>query len=204
MQSTNNMTFIPEEYAKVTDAQKTAMYDVRKEARDEAPFRFLSTVTTAFAPAVAPAPAPAPTQRTVQATGLVSTAPAALPADHSNDIHQILSQAATWSTLQAEQPPAAPTTTNDMFIHEGVVYQVTHHNMHYTVKGNNAAFKSGVLIDRGANVGLSGSDVEVIEISYCRADITGIADQTIHALPFALVAGKIQTKSGFIIGVFYQ
>jgi hypothetical protein len=37
MQFPNKMTFIPEEYAKLTDAQKTALFDVRKEARDKSP-----------------------------------------------------------------------------------------------------------------------------------------------------------------------
>jgi hypothetical protein len=34
MQFTNKITFTPEEYAKLTDVKKTALYDVRKEARD--------------------------------------------------------------------------------------------------------------------------------------------------------------------------
>jgi hypothetical protein len=90
-----------------------------------------------------------------------------------------------------------------MFVHEGVVYQVANHNTHYKVNGNNTSFKLGALIDGGANGGVSGSDVTVIEISNCRADVTDIGEQTIQALPIALVA-LIQTKSGFIIGMFYQ
>jgi hypothetical protein len=69
------MTFIPEEYVKLTDAQKTALYDVRKEARDKAPSGSFSAAAIAPAAAEAAAPAPAPVQRTIQAIGLVLTAP---------------------------------------------------------------------------------------------------------------------------------
>jgi hypothetical protein len=118
MQFTNKMTFISEEYAKLTDAHKTALYDVRKEARDKAPSRSISAAVTAPTPTPTPAPAAAPAlvpvQRTVQAIGRVPTTPSTLPADPGNDICQILSQAATWSANQAQQVPATPTTTNDM------------------------------------------------------------------------------------------
>jgi hypothetical protein len=141
MQFTNNMTFSPLEYAKLTDAKKTALYDVRKEARDKAPPMSISAAATAPAPAAAVAPAPTPVQRNIQAIGLVPTgAPAAPPADTGNDIHQILSQAATWCTNQHLQAPAA-TTTNDMFVYEDVVYQVANHNPQYKVNCNNTTFK---------------------------------------------------------------
>jgi hypothetical protein len=55
--------------------------------------------------------------------------------------------------------------------------------MLYKVNGNNTFSKSGALLDGRDNGGVSGSDVKVIEISYCRADITGIGDQTIHGSP---------------------
>jgi hypothetical protein len=61
-----------------------------------------------------------------------------------------------------------------------------------------------LLIDGGANGGLSGADVKVIETSYHRANITGIADQKVQDLPIAMVAWKIQTRSGIIIGLFCQ
>jgi hypothetical protein len=84
MQFTNKMTFVPGEYAKLTDAQKTTLYDVGKEARDREPSRSISAATTAHAPAAAPAPEPV--QRTIQVIGLVPTAPAAPTTDTGNDI----------------------------------------------------------------------------------------------------------------------
>jgi hypothetical protein len=46
--------------------------------------------------------------------------------------------------------------------------------------------------------------VKVIETSFRNAKVTGIADQKVQDLPIAMVAGKMQTKSGSIIGLFYQ
>jgi hypothetical protein len=90
-----------------------------------------------------------------------------------------------------------------MFVHVGVVYQVANHNMHYKFNDNDTSFKSGALVDGGANGGLS-ADVKVIKTSYRRANATGIADQKVHDLLIAMLAGRIQTKSGIIIGLFYQ
>jgi hypothetical protein len=57
----------------LTDEQKNALYDVRKEARDRAPSRSISVA--AIAHAAAAIPALALVQRTIQAIGLVLTAP---------------------------------------------------------------------------------------------------------------------------------
>jgi hypothetical protein len=100
---------------------------------------------------------------------------------------------------QAQQVPA-----NDVFAHDGVVYQVGNINVQYTVHNNKTSSMLGALVDGGANGGLSGADVRVIETSSRRADVTGIGDQTLQGLPIALGAALIQTKSGYIIGMFHQ
>jgi hypothetical protein len=138
MQFTNKMTFMPEEYAKLADSQKTALHDVRKEARDKAPSRSISAA--AIAPKPAAALALAPVQRTIQAIGLVPTSPAAPPAENGNDIHQLLSNAASRSANQAQQAPIA-TTTSDIFVHDGANYQVGYHNIQCTVNNNTTSSK---------------------------------------------------------------
>jgi hypothetical protein len=67
MQFTSKMTMIPEEYAKLTDAQRASLYDVRMEARDNSPSRSIYVASTTPAHTPAPAPAPAPVQQIVQA-----------------------------------------------------------------------------------------------------------------------------------------
>jgi hypothetical protein len=82
--------------------------------------------------------------------------------------------------------------------------QVGHHNIQYTFDNNNTSSKLEALVDGGANGGLGGSDVRVVETPYCRANITGIEDKTIQGISIALVAVLTQTKSGYIIGMFDQ
>jgi hypothetical protein len=62
----------------------------------------------------------------------------------------------------------------------------------------------GALVDLGANGSLSGSDVRFIETSFRRASVTGIGDHTIQGLTIALIAAFIQTKPGYITGMFQQ
>jgi hypothetical protein len=68
---------------------------------------------------------------------------------------------------------------SEFFVHEGVVYQLREHNIQNTVNNNKTSSKLGALVDGGANDGLSGSDVRVIETSFCLANVTGIGDQTL-------------------------
>jgi hypothetical protein len=63
---------------------------------------------------------------------------------------------------------------------------------------------SGLLIDGGANVGLSGSDVVVIEDTLLTADLTGIANNNLQKVPICTVAGLMQTQHGPIVGIFHQ
>jgi hypothetical protein len=52
-----------------------------------------------------------------------------------------------------------------MFVHDGVVYQVSNHIIQYKVNHNNSSSGLGLLIDGGANGGLSASDVRVMKLS---------------------------------------
>ena len=63
---------------------------------------------------------------------------------------------------------------------------------------------SGTLIDGGANGGLSGSDVRVIELNLNTADILGLAAHVVIDIPIATVAAVINTVQGNIIGIFHQ
>ena len=53
------------------------------------------------------------------------------------------------------------------------------------------ALLQGALIDRGANRGLAGADVRVIERTDCMVDITGIDGHQLNGLPIVTAAGKV-------------
>ena len=78
-----------------------------------------------------------------------------------------------------------------------VKYNITNHESNTTHRGS--------LIDGGANGGLSGSDVRVIEQStFSKTDVTGIEDQVVSDLPLSTVAGYVDTVQGPIIAIFHQ
>ena len=62
----------------------------------------------------------------------------------------------------------------------------------------------GSLIDGGADGGMSGCDVRVIEHTLQSADVTGLAALAVNNLPIATVAGVLSSSRGNIIGIFHQ
>ena len=64
--------------------------------------------------------------------------------------------------------------------------------------------KVSSLVDRGANGGLAGEDVRLIEQTARYADVSGINDHTIEGLPIAAVAGVVETHLGPICLIMHQ
>ena len=62
----------------------------------------------------------------------------------------------------------------------------------------------GVLVDGGANGGLAGSDMTVLETTFDCIDVTGIGGFTKQNVPIVTGASYIKTTTGPIIGVFHQ
>jgi hypothetical protein len=76
--------------------------------------------------------------------------------------------------------------------------------VHYHVNQSSHQSHIGSLIDGGANGGMSGADVRVIETSLNKADVTGLAEHSVVDLPISTVAGLIETSTGPVIGIFHQ
>ena len=62
----------------------------------------------------------------------------------------------------------------------------------------------GVLVDGGANGGLAGSDMTVLETTFDRINVTGIGGFTKQKVPIVTGSSYIETTTGPIIGVFHQ
>jgi len=88
----------------------------------------------------------------------------------------------------------------------GVTYRASATHITYHIQSEHGGnTPCGSLVDRGANGGLSGGDVRVLEESTTEfADVHGIADISVSKLPLCTVAGVIQTHQGPIIGIFHQ
>ena len=60
------------------------------------------------------------------------------------------------------------------------------------------------LVDRGANGGLAGEDVRVIEHTHRKADIIGINDHTVVGLPFITGADVVNIQAGPVCVILHQ
>ena len=105
---------------------------------------------------------------------------------------------------------AVRTTPNndviDQFTHNGSTYQcITNHiNISYDIHSVFRQSALGALIDGGANGGMNGCDVRVIEQTLQSADVSGLAEHAVKDLPIATVAAVLNSSRGNIIGIFHQ
>ena len=59
-------------------------------------------------------------------------------------------------------------------------------------------------MDGGANGGMSGADVRLLETGYDTADVSGIADNAVQNLPIATCAGLVESTTGPIVVIMHQ
>jgi hypothetical protein len=74
----------------------------------------------------------------------------------------------------------------------------------YRISAAHTQTHKGSLLDGGANGGMSGSDVTVLNETTDKVDIVGIANNNLVDITLATVAGLIDTDKGPIIGIFHQ
>ena len=81
----------------------------------------------------------------------------------------------------------------------------THHvNYRIAESATEDSTKISSLIDRGANGGLAGQDVRLIETTLRMADVSGINNHTLQGLQIATVAGVVQSHLGPICVIMHQ
>jgi hypothetical protein len=145
------MHFSPEDWKKVTPAQKTQIYAFRKAKKTTAASITVSVNNTAIHSA--PATAATPTPPTVMTT--------------STDVQHLL------SNNTSRDSNSVPSRV----VIDGCTYNLSYCDRTYSIH-QNLQRPCGSLIDGGANGGLSGSDVVVLSETLFTADVTGIAYNT--------------------------
>ena len=73
----------------------------------------------------------------------------------------------------------------------------------YTV-GKHHADKPGALINRGANGGVAGADVRIIEITHRAVNVQGVSDHQVTDLKIVTAGGIVPTQHGPVIAIFHQ
>ena len=64
--------------------------------------------------------------------------------------------------------------------------------------------KDGSLVDRGANRGIAGGDVRIIEKTGCSVDVRGIDNHQITDIPIVTAGAVVTTQQGPVIVILHQ
>ena len=191
----------PEQYSQLSPEQRRARYERLQASRATTPAQ---TCNVTPVPGIVQANATTVDSQSVLSTpSAAPTAPATQP---GTVLHSMMSNANSCASLSpsaSSSTSAAP--TNDSITINGVMYtrhvNATHvYHLHET---DAQLHPTGALVDGGANGGLAGADMRILESDiHATADVHGIAN-TFESLPLVQAAAKIDTRNdGPIIGIF--
>jgi hypothetical protein len=77
-------------------------------------------------------------------------------------------------------------------------------NFKHQIRNYETSVAACSLVDGGANRGLAGGDMRRIEMSFAKADVSGIGDTDLTDLAIGTFAAVIETTDGKIVGLFSQ
>jgi len=104
---------------------------------------------------------------------------------------------------KANSAGPAPSKDEELVIN-GKKYRLVHqHKIYYSVSAHKSR-KIGSLVDRGANGGIAGEDVRIIEKSDRTVDVRGIDNHQITDIPIVTAGGVIKTQHGPAIAILHQ
>ena len=178
------------DWQKLTPTQRTTLIALKKAAKDAANTGNVTSSETT--PRIVNAHVTVPTSDNASViTDITGTGPS---------IRQVLSQShVTTPSTASTSIPLATINGHTLTLSRNSC------NIQYSISKHHFAPSLGSLIDGGANGGVSGSDVVLLNNTMNNADITGlVGDQTLNGLPLCTVAGLINTQRGPIIGIFNQ
>ena len=185
----------PAKWAKMTpDAKKAHAEKVKKEKAKRAAAR-QGNVSTTSTPSVTNNTSTSPSVSTPDASSPSS------PATTSQPPGTVLTN--LLSSSRADRQPS------DLVINGQTFRPITRTGNHaqrlYRARARLDGTLQGSLVDGGCNGGLAGSeDVLVIDETFDKVNVEGIAGTGFDSVPIGSVAGLIPTKSGPIIGFFHQ
>ena len=122
------------------------------------------------------------------------------------DIRNVLSaHKARQARQRTKRTPKQATTLNEVTIDGKVYREITMaERIVYRVSESKTLDKRGSLIDRGANGGMVGNDVRVIDKTGRHVDVKGIDSHTVNGLEIVTAAGLVATNKGPRIVIMHQ
>ena len=113
------------------------------------------------------------------------------------DLRRVLSK----TMSHAKNPPS--NNIDDEITIDGKKYRkINVHKLTYNVSVHKG-LRTGALVDRGANGGIAGEDVRVINKTGRQADVQGIDNHQIVDIPIVTARAVINTHCGEAIGIFH-
>ena len=179
---TADMTFSTKDWWLLSPSQRATVEKLRKERRD-APAKGGAPVTTLAANTAQQTPGSA-SMSTLSAQDQEALV-------LGNHVRNVLST--QMSSYRAAAIQGANTRNINM---ANIQYNVSQHAVQ--------TLHNGSLLDGGANGGMSGNDVVVLETTLFTADVTGIADSVVSNVPIVTCAGLVTSTDGPIIVLMNQ
>ena len=118
----------------------------------------------------------------------------------AGDIRRVLAAKQRRREDEIQQQYAAKKT----IVIDGVKYFANVHNVAYHVSKHYVSKQETALVDRGANGGIAGADVMVIERGVKQVTVNGINGHAIQDLPICTVAATVKSNKGPIIIIMHQ
>ena len=118
--------------------------------------------------------------------------------------HKPLSQADIRRVLSHTHKRPGPLPEKMITIDGKRYIQADVHKITYNMSTGNITKSTSSLVDRGANGGMAGSDVRLLEASDRFADITGIDEHSLMNLRISTVSGVAQSHQGPVCLIMHQ
>jgi len=115
-----------------------------------------------------------------------------------SDIRKVLSTENTRKASKVDQ-----TNANEIVIN-GTHYRAVNVARIYSVSSTHRTTASGSLVDRGANGGITGDDVRIINKTMRTVDVRGIDNHEVTGIPIVTAGGVINTQHGPVIAIMPQ
>jgi uncharacterized membrane-anchored protein len=137
----------------------------------------------------------------------------------AGDIRQVLAANSTpekkYKSRKANESVSAPSTVQvgdktyylnkgETFTFQGNTYSAHMTRVNYRVGQHDVAVMEKALVDRGANGGICGEDMLVLEGSERFVDVSGLAGHTVSQLRIVTAQAFISTHKGDAIATFHQ
>jgi hypothetical protein len=84
------------------------------------------------------------------------------------------------------------------------MYHLVNMACFYIVSSAHQHATEGSLVDRGANGGIGGGDIRVIETSLCKVDVLGVDRHEVHDLPIVTAGAVVESQHGPLIAIMHQ